>query len=63
MLERAILESTIFYNFSRIYHQLTQSTVTTVDLDNTFDTAGAANNSQTSQQQTNQIATKPKMVS
>lgn len=70
MLERAILESTIFYNFSRIYHQLTQSTVTTVDLDNTFDStaaAGSSNNnnnnsiSQISQQQANQIATKPKM--
>lgn len=69
MLEKAILESTIFYNFSRIYHQLTTS-VTTVDLENTFDTsntsAGVVNNSSqisttTSQQIANQIATKPKM--
>jgi len=33
MLEKAILESTIFYNFSRIFQQF--STVTSVDLNNT----------------------------
>jgi hypothetical protein len=62
MLEKAILESTIFYNFSRIYHQLT-STVTTVDLDNTFETASNNSLQATASQETNQIATKPKMVS
>lgn len=42
MLEKAILESTIFYNFSRLYHQYFTS-VSTVDLNNNNDSNNSNN--------------------